>query len=99
MLLANSQFPADEFIKIKLRNMRLIHDIEHTLSINIANSLSLSLYIYIYMYIYIYQNKYVYIYMVVQPLFFRLPTISKTIQIRRTRHVGHYWRSKAPLVV
>ena len=27
-----------------------------------------------------------------------LPPITKTIQVRRTRHAGHYWRSKGELM-
>ena len=33
-----------------------------------------------------------------QQLYGRLPPISKTIQIRRTRHAGHCWRSKNELI-
>ena len=33
-----------------------------------------------------------------QQLFGHLPLISKTIQIRRTRHGGHPWRSKDELI-
>ena len=33
-----------------------------------------------------------------QQLYGHLPLISKTIQIRRTRHVGHCWRSKDWLI-
>ena len=29
-----------------------------------------------------------------QQLYGQVPPISKTIQIKRTRHAGHYWRSK-----
>ena len=32
------------------------------------------------------------------PLYGQLPPISQTIQIRQTRHVGHYWRSKYELI-
>ena len=31
-------------------------------------------------------------------LYGHLPPITKTIQVRRTRHVGHYWRSKDELI-
>ena len=31
-------------------------------------------------------------------LYGHLPPITKTIQVRRTRHAGHYWRSKDELV-
>ena len=31
-------------------------------------------------------------------LYGHLPPITKTIQIRRTRHAGHYWRSKDELI-
>ena len=33
-----------------------------------------------------------------QPLYGHLPPISKTIQIRWTRHAGHCWRSKGELI-
>ena len=33
-----------------------------------------------------------------QQLYGHLPPISKTIQIRRTRYVGHWWRSKDELI-
>ena len=33
-----------------------------------------------------------------QQLYGRLPPISKTIQIRQTRHEGHYWFSKNELI-
>ena len=33
-----------------------------------------------------------------QQLYGHLPPISKTIQIRWTRHAGHYWRSKDELI-
>ena len=33
-----------------------------------------------------------------QQLYGHLPLISKTIQIRRARHVGHCWRSKGELI-
>ena len=31
-------------------------------------------------------------------LYGHLPPITKTIQVRRTRHAGHYWRSKDELI-
>ena len=31
-------------------------------------------------------------------VFFFLPPIMKTIQVRRTRHAGHCWRSRAELI-
>ena len=31
-------------------------------------------------------------------LYGHLPPITKTIQVRRTRHTGHYWRSKDELI-
>ena len=31
-------------------------------------------------------------------LFCHLPPITKTIQVRRTRHAGHYWRSREELI-
>ena len=31
-------------------------------------------------------------------LYGHLPPITKTIQARRTRHVGHYWRSREELI-
>ena len=33
-----------------------------------------------------------------QQLYSYLPSISKTIQVRQTRHVGHCWRSKDKLI-
>ena len=33
-----------------------------------------------------------------QQLYGHLPHITKTIQVRRTRHVGHYWRSRDELM-
>ena len=33
-----------------------------------------------------------------QQMYGHLPPISKTIQISRARHVGHYWRSKGKLI-
>ena len=33
-----------------------------------------------------------------QPLYSHLPLITKTIQIRRTRHTGHRWRSRDGLI-
>ena len=33
-----------------------------------------------------------------QQLYGHLPPIRKTIQVRRTRNVGHYWRSKDELI-
>ena len=33
-----------------------------------------------------------------QQLYGHLPSITKAIQIRRTRHAGHYWRSKDELI-
>ena len=33
-----------------------------------------------------------------QQLYGHLPPITKTIKIRRTRHAGHYWRSKDELI-
>ena len=33
-----------------------------------------------------------------QQLYSHLPTTSKTIQIRQTRHAGDYWRSKDELI-
>ena len=33
-----------------------------------------------------------------QQLYGHLPPITKTIQIRRTRHAGHCWRSKDELI-
>ena len=32
-------------------------------------------------------------------LYGHLPPITKTIQIRRTRHAGHYWRSRDDLIM
>ena len=31
-------------------------------------------------------------------LYGHLPPITKTIQVRRTRHTGHYWRSREELI-
>ena len=33
-----------------------------------------------------------------QQLYDHLPSITKTIKVRRTRHVGHYWRSRDKLI-
>ena len=33
-----------------------------------------------------------------QQLYSHLPPITKTIQVRQTRHAGHYWRSKDKLI-
>ena len=33
-----------------------------------------------------------------QQLYGHLPPITKTIQVRRTRHAGHYWRSRDGLI-
>ena len=33
-----------------------------------------------------------------QLLYGHIPPITKTIQVRRTRHVGHWWRSKDELI-
>ena len=33
-----------------------------------------------------------------QQLYGHLPPITKTIRIRRTRHVGHFWRSRYKLI-
>ena len=33
-----------------------------------------------------------------QQLYAHLPPITKTIQVRRTRHTGHYWRSRDELI-
>ena len=43
------------------------------------------LFLHIYIYIYIYMYVY-------------LPPITKTIQVRRTRHAGHCWRSRDELI-
>ena len=34
-----------------------------------------------------------------QQLYGHLPSITKTIQVRRTRHAGHCWRSKDELII
>ena len=50
---------------------------------------------------------YIYIYIYIKPwrqpptrhqLYGHLPPIAKTIQVRRTRHAGHCWRSKDELI-
>ena len=53
-------------------------------------SFKTSPYIYIYIYIYIYPTRH--------QLYGHLPPITKTIQVRRTRHAGHCWRSKDELI-
>ena len=81
------------------------------LSLTLSLSLSLSLYIYIYIYtIYIY-HVYAYTRMLRailnkswqqhptrHQLYGHLPPITKTIQVRRTRHAGHCWRSRDELL-
>ena len=71
-----------------------------------------SLYIYIYIYIYIYKkldgnytrmlrailNKSWRQHPTRHQLYSRLPPITKSIQVRRTRHAGHCWRSKDELI-
>ena len=63
----------------------------------------------IYIYIYIYTYIYIYIYFEISrsmkrfhstrhQLYGHLPPIMKTIQVRRTRHAGHCWRSKGELI-
>ena len=68
--------------------------------------------IYIYIYIYIKVNVYIYIGLVQDctqnkswrqhptrhQLYGHLPPITKTIQVRRTRHAGHCWRSRDELI-
>ena len=68
------------------------------------------IYIYIYikpscfLYIYIYIYSYIYIYggslhgIVDNQLYGHLPPITKTIQVRQTRHAGHCWRSRDELI-
>ena len=74
----------------------------------------LYIYIYIYFYllnIYIhikYRNMYIYIYIILNKswrqhltrhqLYGHLPPITKTIQVKRTRHAGHCWRSRDELI-
>ena len=43
-------------------------------------------------------NKSWWQYITKQQLYSHLPPITKTIQIRRTRHAGHCWRSKDELI-
>ena len=71
------------------------------------------IYICVYIYIYIYINLCVYIYIYIyisilnkswwqhltrHQLYGHLPPVTKTIQVRRTRHAGHCWRSKDELI-
>ena len=62
------------------------------------HSLSLSLYIYIYIYIYIILNKSWQQHPTRHQLYGHLPPITKSIQVRRTRHAGHCWRSRDELI-
>ena len=43
-------------------------------------------------------TTYIYIYPTKQQLSGNLPPITKTIQVRQTRHTGHCWRSKDELI-
>ena len=64
----------------------------------------------LYIYIYIYYTIYIwyYIYIILNKswqqhptrhqLYGHLPPITKTIQVRRTRHAGHCWRSRDELI-
>ena len=59
--------------------------------------------IYIYIYIYIYMlrailNKYWRQHPTKHQLYSHLPPITKNIQVRRTRHAGHSWRSRDELI-
>ena len=62
------------------------------------------LYIYIYICIYIYIYIYIYIlkswrqHPTRRQLYGHLPPITKSIQVRRTRHAGHCWRSRDELI-
>ena len=40
----------------------------------------------------------IYIYIYIYKLYGHLPPITKTIQVRRTRHAGHCWRSRDELI-
>ena len=66
-------------------------------------------YMHIYIYIYVYMHMYIYIYTRMlrailnktwrqhptrHQLYGHLPPITKTIQVRRTRHAGYCWRSR-----
>ena len=50
------------------------------------------IYIYVCMYIYVCQHPTRHL------LYHHLPPITKTIQVRRTRYVGHSWRSRDELI-
>ena len=57
------------------------------------------IYIYVYIYIYIYiLNKSWRQHPTRHQLYGDLPPITKTIQVRRTRHAGHCWRSRDELI-
>ena len=61
----------------------------------------LDIYIYIYIYIYMLRailNKSWRQHSTKHQLYGHLPPIRKTIQVRRTRHAGHCWRSKDELI-
>ena len=51
------------------------------------------IYIYIYIYIYFWRQH-----PTRHQLYGHLPPITKTIQVRRTRHAGHCWRSRDELI-
>ena len=91
-----------------------IHIYPFTLSSVVVSHFFFSIYIYIYMYIYIYIYIYIrkldgnYTRAILNKsgrqhptrlqLYGHLPPITKTIQVRRIRHVGHCWRSKDELI-
>ena len=65
------------------------------------NHLHIYIHIYIYIYIYILRailNKSWRQHPTRHQLYGHLPPITKTIQVRRTRHAGHCWRSKDELI-
>ena len=66
------------------------------------HSIQLSIHIYIYIYE-VQEHIYIYIYEVQEhptrhQLYGHLPPITKSIQVRRTRHAGHCWRSRDELI-
>ena len=85
----------------------------NTLTIYIYIYIYIYIHTYIYIYIYIYVCIYIYIYTRMlrailnkswrqhptkHQLYGHLPPITKTIQVRRTRHAGHCWRSRDELI-
>ena len=67
-------------------------------SLSVCFSVSLSLSIYIYIYIRAILNKSWRQHSTKHQLYGHLPPITKTIQVRRTRHAGHCWGSWDELI-